>query len=127
MIRCSADEAASSWKSGSSGRRSISSPTKKKEVADSQLKALALSVNAQIYRTSSVTGEGVSELFQAIAEDLAPGIVKRTLCTAEVAEPCSLESQENESSPAVEIRQAVGRAAVVARDGVMSRRKGCCS
>ena len=70
-----ADGLASSWQSGSS-RQSASSPVRRKEVADSQINALAQSAGAIILRTSSATGEGVSELFQGVAEDLAPGITK---------------------------------------------------
>lgn len=45
-------------------------------MADSQVKALARSIDAKIQHTSSATGQGVIELFQMIAEDLAPGIMR---------------------------------------------------
>ena len=60
-----------------SGQQSMS-PRKRKEVADSQVKALAETAKAKIQQTSSVTGRGVCELFQMIAEDLAPIIMQPT-------------------------------------------------
>lgn len=69
-----ADGLGASWRSSFSSRQSFSSPRKKKEVADSQVKALAQTAGAPILRTSSATGEGVAELFQGVAEDLAPSI-----------------------------------------------------
>lgn len=71
-----ASVASSSWKSGSSTQVPDSSPAKRKEISDSQLKSLAQSVGAKICRTSSVTGEGIPELFKQVAEDLAPQLVR---------------------------------------------------
>jgi hypothetical protein len=40
-------------------------------VGDSQLRSLAQSVDAKVAHTSAATGQGVAELFQMVAEDLA--------------------------------------------------------
>jgi hypothetical protein len=44
---------------------------RRKEVGDSQLRSLAQSVDAKVAHTSAATGQGVAELFQMVAEDLA--------------------------------------------------------
>ena len=119
-----ADGLASSWQSGSS-RNSTSLPVRRKEVADSQLNALAQSARAQILRTSSATGEGVRELFQGIAEDLAPSITQACLEEDRPTEQVQLHLPTPAAAiPEIDVQDQSN--ALASRSKSNSPKKSCC-
>lgn len=120
------DGLASSWQSGSSKQSTLAAPVRRKEVADSQINALAQSTGAQILRTSSATGEGVKELFQGVAEDLAPSITKACLEEDQFLQELQLRTPVSGPAPQeAAVSAASNTQAGLPRSKVKST--GCCS
>lgn len=124
LICAYADGLASSWQSGSS-RASMPSPVRRKEVADSQINALAQSAGAQILHTSSATGEGVNELFQGVAEDLAPSITKACIEEDQFLEELQLRTLSPEAESEETNVQGEVRAENV-HSTASTKKMGCC-
>ena len=101
------------------------SPVRRKEVADSQINALAQSAGAQILRTSSATGEGVNELFQGVAEDLAPSITKACIEEDQFLEELQLRTLSPEAASEEANVQGEVRAENL-RSTASTKKTGCC-
>ena len=77
--------------------------TRRKEVGDSQLQSVASKVHAKLAYTSASTGQGIQELFQMVAEDLA----EKSIQEAAQEMPQKVEEELVQKTPSVEERKLV--------------------